>query len=223
MATTSCPESQELQSAPCGSLGPRQHVAASTGAPSLRAQHPQSGPAAASPGSCPLRSVAHLPRPPRVQTPRRPGAQDTRPPLPRASVSLGCDSVAPRYQALHVHPGPWLGHAGGMAGFPVQQPAGLPHGRGEVGRAVVEGSARACLSGTQMRSLGDPRLEGHSQQILGEVKGAMGVLGSLGPQQEQKGGSRVPGWTQMVTEWGGGVLEACARGSLGPKAEEPVL
>ena len=60
----------------------------------------------------------------------------------------------------------------------------------------MEGSAKACLRGTWMRSLGHPRLEGHSCQILGEVKGAVwGCWGSLGLQQEQKGDSGVPGWT----------------------------
>ena len=48
-------------------------------------------------------------------------------PFHACQCPLGCDSVAPGYQALQVHPGPWLGHAGGMAGFPVQRPAGLPH------------------------------------------------------------------------------------------------
>lgn len=237
VATTSCPESQKPQSAPCGcvasSLGPRQDVAASTGAPSLRAQRSHSGPAAPSPGSCSLRSVAHLPRPPRVQTPCRPGTQDARPPLPCASVSLGCDSVAPRYHALHLHPGSWLGHAGGMAGFPVQGPAGLPHGRGEVGRTIVEGSARACLSGTQMRSLGDPRLEGPSQQILGDVKGAVGVRGlpwpTAGAERRQRGpgvdtdgdgvgwssaGGLCPGFTGSQRR-GTSSLEAAERGGRG--------
>lgn len=165
------------------------------GGPRPKGLAPPSGRAAPSPGTYPLRSVADLPKPPpesrcraglALRTPLRPLHVRQRP--------LGCDSVAPRYQALQVHPGPWLGHAGGVAGFPVQRPAGVPHWA-EVRWATVEGSARACLRGTRMRSLGRPRLEGHSHRILGEVKGAVGCWGSLCLQQEQKGHSGVPGWT----------------------------
>lgn len=169
-ATTCCPRSQELpQPASCGrvdsSLRPRQDAASSTGAPGLRAWLPCLWSGSPSPGTCPLRSVANSQAPWSQAAVPRPGAQDPSA-LAVHQRPLGCDSVAPRYQALQGAPWPLARTMLGVAGFPEQRPAGAPTlGRGEVGHR-----GRACQGLPQWHSDGGP----WAPELGGTVTGSWG-------------------------------------------------